>query len=167
MRIAVVGSGISGMSSAWLLSRDHTVDLYESNDYLGGHTCTVDLTVDDARFPVDTGFQVFNNRTYPNLIRFFRELEIEWMESDMSFSVQVPAHDIEWSGTSIDTVFAQRKNIANPTFLRMLADVVRFSHDANRLLADPVVDDLTLGELLAREGYSLSLIHISEPTRRS
>ncbi len=154
MRIAIVGSGISGVSAAWLLSKDHTVDLYEANDYLGGHTCTVDLTVDGVTFPVDTGFQVFNARTYPNLIRFFRHLEIDWTESDMSFSVQVPAHGIEWAGSSIDSVFAQRRNIVNPAFLKMLADVVRFSHDADRLLADPTLDELTLGELLAREGYS-------------
>jgi predicted NAD/FAD-binding protein len=154
MKVAIIGSGISGVSSAWLLSHEHTVDVYEAAGYLGGHTCTVDLTVDGVTFPVDTGFQVFNQKTYPNLIRFFRHLEIDWTQSDMSFSVQVPAQGIEWSGSNIDTVFAQRKNVANPKFLRMLADVVRFSRDADRLLADPAVDELTLGQLLDREGYS-------------
>ncbi len=154
MRIAVIGSGIAGIGSAWLLSPDHEVDIYEAADYLGGHTCTIDATVDGVTFPADTGFMVFNKRTYPNLIRFFRELGVEWSESDMSFSVQVPAEDIEWAGTSLDSVFAQRKNLANPKFLKMLADVVRFSHDADRLLADPSIDNLTLGQLLEREKYS-------------
>lgn len=153
MRIAVVGSGIAGTGSAWLLSPHHTVDLYEAEEQLGGHTRTLDITVDGVTFPVDTGFQVFNRRTYPNLIRFFQHLDIEWTESDMSFSVQVPAENIEWSGTNLNTVFAQRKNLANPRFLKMLADIVRFSKDADRLLADPSVDDLTLGQLLDREGY--------------
>jgi len=153
MRIAVIGSGIAGVGSAWLLSGEHEVDVYEAADYLGGHTCTLDLTVEGVTFPADTGFMVFNRRTYPNLVRFFERLDVEWTESDMSFSVQVPAHGIEWSGTSLDSVFAQRKNITNPKFLRMLADIVRFSKSADRLLADPSIDDLTLGELLAREGY--------------
>ncbi len=153
MRIAVVGSGIAGTSSAWLLSQDHTVDVYEAEDYLGGHTCTLDVTVDGTTFPADTGFMVFNDRTYPNLIRFFERLDIEWTESDMSFSVRIPAENIEWSGHTLDSVFAQRKNIANPKFLKMLADVVRFSRDADRLLADPTTEELTLGQLLDREGY--------------
>jgi len=153
VRIAVVGSGIAGVGTTWLLSGDHTVDLYEAEPRLGGHTYTVDLSVDGVTFPADTGFQVFNARTYPNLIAFFEQLGIEWMESDMSFSVQVPAEDIEWSGSNLNTVFAQRKNLANPRFLKMLADIVRFSADADRLLADPSIDELTLGELLEREGY--------------
>lgn len=153
MRIAVIGSGIAGTGSAWLLSREHTVDVYEAADYLGGHTCTLDLTVNGVTFPADTGFMVFNERTYPNLLGFFDLLGIEWSESDMSFSVHIPAENIEWSGSNLDTVFAQRKNLINPKFLRMLADIVRFSRDADRLLADPSVDDLSLGELLERENY--------------
>jgi predicted NAD/FAD-binding protein len=153
MRIAVVGSGIAGTSSAWLLSQDHTVDVYEAEPRLGGHTCTLDVTVEDTTFPVDTGFMVFNDRTYPNLVRFFERLDIEWAESDMSFSVKIPAEGIEWSGHTIDSVFAQRKNLVNPKFLRMLADVVRFSRDADGLLADPTTEELTLGQLLEREGY--------------
>lgn len=156
MRIAVIGSGIAGLGSAWLLSREHAVDVYESADYLGGHTRTLDVSVEDTTFPVDTGFMVFNERTYPHLIRFFSELGIQWSESNMSFSVQVPSEGIEWSGTNLDSVFAQRKNLANPRFIRMLADVVRFSRSADRLLADPSIDTLTLGELLEREKYSSS-----------
>jgi len=154
VRIAVIGAGIGGVSSAWLLSRAHTVDIYEAEPQLGGHTRTLDLTAGGVTFPVDTGFQVFNRRTYPNLIRFFDHLGIDASDADMSFSVQVRDEDIEWSGDSLNSVFAQRKNIVNPKFLRMLSDVLRFSKDADRLLADPTTAELTLGQLLKREGYS-------------
>jgi len=130
------------------------VDVYEAGPELGGHTHTIDVPHASGSFPVDTGFMVFNRRTYPNLIRFFEHLGIEASDADMSFSVKVRDEDIEWSGTSLNTVFAQRKNIANPKFLRMLTDVLRFSRDADRLLADPTVAELTLGQLIAREGYS-------------
>ena len=154
MRVAVVGAGISGISAAWLLSPEHEVDVFEAEPRLGGHTLTIDVDTGDGPFPVDTGFQVFNRRTYPNLLGFFEALGIEAVNADMSFSVQVRDADIEWSGTSLDSVFAQRKNLANPRFLRMLTDVLRLSHDANRLMADPTVAELTLGEVLKREGYS-------------
>jgi predicted NAD/FAD-binding protein len=154
VRIAIIGAGIGGISAAWLLSPEHDVDIYEAEPRLGGHTCTVDVDCGDGPFPVDTGFQVFNRRTYPNLTRFFECLGIEATDADMSFSVQVRDADIEWSGTSLDSVFAQRKNLANPRFLRMLTDVLRLSRDADRLLADPTVAELTLGQLMKREGYS-------------
>lgn len=154
VRIAVVGSGISGTGAAWLLSPEHTVDVYEGESWLGGQACTVDISVDDRTFPVDAGFMVFNERTYPNLIRLFAHLGVDHKDSDMSFSVQVADSGVEWSGTSLDTVFAQRRNLTNPAFLKMLADVVRFSHDAERLLRDESLETMTLGQLLAREGYS-------------
>jgi predicted NAD/FAD-binding protein len=154
MRIAVIGAGIGGVSAAWLLSPVHEVDVYEAEAELGGHTKTIDVDCGAGPFSVDTGFQVFNRRTYPNLTRFFERLGIDAADATMSFSVQVGDAGIEWSGTSLDTVFAQRKNITNPRFLRMLADVLRLSRDADKLLADPTVADLTLGQLLAREGYS-------------
>ncbi len=158
MRIAVIGAGIAGIGSAWLLSPQNTVDVYEAEDRLGGHAYTVDLTVEGTTFPADSGFQVFNNRTYPNLIRFFDILGIEWTETDMSFSVQVGTEHIEWSGTNLNTVFAQRSNIVNPKFLSMLAGVLKFSRDADRLLADPEIDTITLGQLIEREGYSAAFI---------
>ena len=154
MKIAIIGSGIGGISTAWLLSPSHEVDLYEAEPWLGGHTRTIDVDCGAGPFPVDTGFQVFNRRTYPNLTRFFEHLGIDATDADMSFSVQVRDAGIEWSGTSLDTVFAQRRNVANPRFLRMLSDVVRLSRDADRLLADPTVAELTVGQLMRREGYS-------------
>lgn len=154
MKIAVVGGGIGGISTAWLLSQENEVDIYEADDRLGGHTCTIDVDCGSGPFPIDTGFQVFNRRTYPNLTRFFQHLGIEAADADMSFSVQVRDAGIEWKGTNLDTVFAQRKNLTNPKFLRMIADVLRLSHSADRLLADPTVAELTLGELMRREGFS-------------
>ena len=154
MRIAIIGSGIGGISTAWLLSPSHDVDLYEADAQLGGHTRTIDVDCGAGPFPVDTGFQVFNRRTYPNLTRFFEHLGIDAADADMSFSVQVRDAGIEWSGTSLDAVFAQRKNLTSPRFLRMLSDVLRLSHDAERLMADPSVAELTVGQLMRREGYS-------------
>jgi uncharacterized protein len=153
MRIAVIGAGIGGLGSAWLLSQQHTVDVFEAEDRLGGHAKTLDLTVEGVTFPADTGFQVFNSRTYPNLCRLFERLGVSWIETDMSFSVQVAAENIEWSGTNLNSVFAQRSNVVNPRFLSMLAGILKFSHDADRLLADPDIDTMTLGELIRREGY--------------
>ncbi len=150
----MIGAGIGGVSAAWLLSPGNHVDVYEAADRLGGHTLTLDVTARGRTFPVDTGFMVFNRRTYPNLIRFFERLGVDAADAEMSFSVQVRDEDIEWSGKSIDSVFAQRKNIGNPRFLRMLRDVLRLSNAADRLLADPSVADLTVGQLLRREGYS-------------
>jgi predicted NAD/FAD-binding protein len=132
-RIAVVGSGISGLSVAHALADEASVVLYEADDYFGGHTHTVDITLDGVTHGVDTGFLVFNERTYPNLIRLFGELGVETALSDMSFSVQVPDIGLEWSGSSLDTVFAQRRNLARPAFWRMLFDVLRFNRLATAM----------------------------------
>jgi uncharacterized protein len=153
VRIAVVGTGIGGVASTWLLSQVHDVDLYEAEAVLGGHTHTLEVETAGLHFPVDVGFMVFNRRTYPNLTRFFETLGVQASDATMSFSVQVRDENIEWSGSTLNSVFAQRRNVANPRFLRMLTDVVRFSRDADRLLVDPSVAELTLGQLLEREGY--------------
>ena len=153
MKVAVVGSGIAGLGAAWLLSPVHEVDVFESEDRLGGHAHTQTVHVGGTAVAADTGFMVYNERTYPNLIRFFERLGVTCSQSDMSFSVQCPDEGIEWSGSGIASIFAQRENIANPVFLRMLVDIVRFSRMAERLLADESVDALTLGELLDREGF--------------
>lgn len=140
MKIAIVGSGISGLAVAHALRGQADITLLEAGDYFGGHTHTVDLTLDGPAGPVthgiDTGFLVFNERTYPQLIKLFAELNVATARSDMSFSVQVPGARaggaLEWSGSSLNTVFAQRSNLANPRFMRMLRDVLRF----NRLATD-------------------------------
>ena len=133
-RVAIIGSGISGLAAAHALQGKANITLFESADYFGGHTHTVDVTLPGAQGPitygVDTGFLVFNERTYPNLIKLFADLGVETAKSDMSFSVQVPRADdqpLEWSGSSLSSVFAQRKNLLNVKFLRMLKDILRFN----------------------------------------
>jgi predicted NAD/FAD-binding protein len=140
MKIAIIGSGISGLGAAHALRDQADITLYEAGDYYGGHTHTVDLTLPGQSGPVthgvDTGFLVFNERTYPQLIKLLDDLHVPTERSDMSFSVQVPGAQgqsaLEWSGSSLNTVFAQRRNLINPRFLRMLRDVTRF----NRLATD-------------------------------
>ncbi len=141
MKIAIVGSGISGLAVAHTLRDQADLTLFEAGDYFGGHTHTVDLTLGGPNGPVthgvDTGFLVFNERTYPQLIQLFADLGVATVKSDMSFSVQVPgAHAggaLEWSGSSLNTVFAQRDNLTHPHFWRMLRDVLRFNRIATRL----------------------------------
>jgi predicted NAD/FAD-binding protein len=142
-RVAIVGSGISGLAAAHTLQGLADITLYEAGDYFGGHTHTVDMTLPNAQgvptaFGVDTGFLVLNERTYPNLLALFSALEVPIAKSDMSFSVQVPGAGrggaaLEWSGSDLSSVFAQRHNLANPRFLRMLADIVRFNRVVTRL----------------------------------
>ncbi len=133
-RVAVIGSGISGLAAAWQLSAQHSqvaVTLFEAGSHFGGHANTIDLTLDGVTHGVDTGFLVYNERTYPRLIRLFDELGVDRAASEMSFSVQAPYADgrpgLEWSGSSLDTVFAQRSNLLRPRFWGMLADIVRFN----------------------------------------
>ncbi len=136
MKIAIIGSGISGLGLAHALRGQADLSLFEAGSYFGGHTHTVDLSLPTSTggsqtFGVDTGFLVFNERTYPQLIQLFADLQVPTARSDMSFSVQVPGANgqrpLEWSGSSLNTVFAQRRNIFNPSFLRMLRDVMRFN----------------------------------------
>ena len=132
-RVAVIGSGISGLSVAHALSAQAQVTLFEAGDYFGGHTHTVDITLGGVTHGVDTGFLVFNERTYPHLIRLFGELQVPTALSDMSFSVRVPDIDLEWSGSNLDSLFAQRRNLVRPAFWRMLADLMRFNRIATAM----------------------------------
>lgn len=152
-RIAVIGSGISGLASAWLLSRAHDVVLYEAGNYLGGHTNTVDVRLDGVVHPVDTGFLVYNNQTYPNLIAMLAELQVASYSTDMSFGVSMENGKLEWAGTSLDSVFAQRSNLLSPTFLNMLKDILRFNKAAPEYLQRTLQSCASLGELLKEERY--------------
>ena len=155
MRIAVVGSGIAGLGSAWLLRKQgHAVTLFEANDYLGGHTHTVDVTLDGVTAPVDTGFLVFNDRTYPHLVALLDELGVKSAASEMSFSVRIDARKLEWAGTSLATLFTQPGNAFRPAYWRMLADVMRFNRDTTAMIARSAVWSVSLGEYLDAENYS-------------
>jgi uncharacterized protein len=152
-RIAVVGSGIAGLSAAWLLSTQFQVTLFEAEASLGGHTHTVDVTLEGRTHPVDTGFLVFNDRTYPHLNALFKHLGVRYAQSDMSFSVRIDHSDIEWAGTNLSSVFADRRNLLRPDFLAMLRDIVRFNRRASELARNDAIPDCTLGEFLDNENY--------------
>ncbi len=152
MRIAVIGSGIAGLASSWLLSRRHEVTLYEANDYLGGHTHTHDIELDGRHYAVDTGFIVHNPRHYPLLTQLFDELGVATQDTTMSFSVHSAASGLEYNATSLDALFCQRRNLLSPRFLGMLHDLARFYREAPALLegADP---GPALGDWLAERRY--------------
>jgi predicted NAD/FAD-binding protein len=134
MRIAIVGSGIAGLGSALLLSRQgHAVTVFEGEREPGGHSHTVDVTLGGSSFPVDTGFLVFNDRTYPKLVRLFDELGVDSVPSDMSFSVRNDRAGLEWAGTNLTTLFVQPRNMLRPAYWRMLRDIVRFNREATSL----------------------------------
>jgi predicted NAD/FAD-binding protein len=156
-RVAVVGSGIAGLATAYYLSPTCRVTLFEADQRFGGHAHTVDLTIDGVRHGVDVGFLVFNHRTYPGLTRLFAELDVAVASAEMSFSVQVRSQGLEWGGRNLDSVFADRRRLASPGFLRMLAEIVRFNRLATAMAergdaADPSAQ--SLGEFLDRQRFS-------------
>ena len=153
-RIAVIGAGISGLASAWLLSQRHVVTLYEAGDYLGGHTNTVDVTLDGVCHPVDTGFLVYNTHTYPNLTALFAHLGVASVETEMSFAVSLEEPAIEWAGSSLATVFGQKRNLLRPDFWRMLADILRFNRESVAWIEQHPDYGGSLREFLAAGRYS-------------
>ena len=157
MKIAVIGSGISGLSCAWLLSRQHNVTLFEKDDRFGGHSHTVTLEGTHAPIAVDTGFIVFNERTYPNLTAFFKYLGVAVSDTDMSFGVSLDNGKTEYSGTDLDGLFAQRLNLINPKFWRMIVDILRF-YKASQEWQKRIGPGTTLRQLLKRQGYSQTFI---------
>jgi predicted NAD/FAD-binding protein len=162
-RVAVIGSGIAGLATAQALAAEAQVTLFEAGAWFGGHTHTVDVTLPTGAGPVthgvDTGFLVFNERTYPNLIRLFADLQVPTAPSDMSFSVQVRRPDggggLEWSGCDLNTVFAQRRNLLNPRFLGMLRDLLRFNRVTTAIAERGQDAELSepIGDFLDREGF--------------
>jgi len=150
--IAVVGSGIAGLSAAWLLSQRHDVTLFEAASWVGGHSHTVDT----ATGPVDMGFIVYNEQTYPNLTALLRYLDVPTQASDMSFAVSLDGGRLEYAGTSPDGLFAQRRNLVSPRFWSMLRDLLRFYRTARRDL--PALGDVTLAEYLAHNRYGRAFI---------
>lgn len=153
MRLAVIGSGISGNACAWALSARHDVILYEKEPRAGGHSATVEVTYDGQRMAVDTGFIVYNELNYPNLVALFQHLEVKTEASDMSFAVSVGGGALEWSGTSIAALFAQKRNIVRPRFLRMIREILRFNRECVADLDAGRLGGLSLGDYLASRGY--------------
>lgn len=153
-RIAVIGAGVSGLSAAWLLSQHHHVTLFEAGDYLGGHTHTVDVDLEGQTCPVDTGFLVFNDKTYPNLIALFARLGVDSIATEMSFSVSLENPDLEWAGSNLATIFGQKRNLARPQFWAMLADILRFNRASVAWLAGQPDSDQTLRTFLTDGRYS-------------
>ncbi len=152
MRIAIIGSGVSGNVCARLLSSEHDVHLFEAKDYLGGHTNTIHASAFGKSLAIDTGFMVFNHRTYPNFVRILKALGIPERNSDMSFSVRCERTGLEYQGSSLNGLFAQRGNLVRPRFYRMLRDIVRFNRESPELL-ETEDDHLTIGEYLDQERY--------------
>lgn len=154
-RIAIIGTGIAGMGSAHFLHRHHDLALFEANDYVGGHTNTIEAVEPGSLrlVPVDTGFMVYNEVTYPLLTRLFAQLKVPVKKTAMSFSVRDDLTGLEWNGSSLNHLFAQRKNLLNLRFLKMLAAVNRFNKEAVAALDDPETAGITLGEYVRRRSY--------------
>ncbi len=154
MRIAVIGSGISGMAAAYYLSRKHEVSLFEKEDRLGGHTHTVIVESSRGPLPVDTGFIVHNDRTYPNLVKLFAELGVETQPSDMSFGVSCRRTAFEYSSRGLNGFFAQRSQIFRLDQYRLFREIVRFNREAPKLLDQPDAETLALADFIRQGGYS-------------
>ncbi|NWO06058.1 MAG: FAD-dependent oxidoreductase [Alteromonadaceae bacterium] len=154
-RIAVIGAGVSGLTAAWLLSEKHDVELFEAGDYAGGHTNTEQVEAGGRTWPVNTGFIVFNDWTYPGFIKLMDRLGVASEVSDMSFSVDCHNSGLQYNGTSLNTLFAQRKNLFKPAFLKMIREILRFNRESRAdLAAGDIPGGETLGQYLDRNGYS-------------
>jgi len=156
MKIAVVGSGISGLSAAYYLSKKHHVDLFEKDDYFGGHSHTIDILINEKKISLDIGFIVFNYKTYPNLINFFNENQVEIEKSDMSFSVDVKGTTFEYCGKGLKGIFAKKTNLFNLEFLRMFYDIISFYKRCDKI--NEYSEKITLGQFLSKEKMSKSFI---------
>lgn len=157
MKIAIIGSGISGLSCAWMLHRqspDCAISVFEANPTLGGHTATVDVSLDGRDYAIDTGFIVYNSRTYPHFIALLNELGLQGQPTEMSFSVRNPLTGLEYNGHTLNTLFAQRRNFFRPKFWRFLREILRFNTLCKQRLNNPNNNEVTLGELLDQNQFS-------------
>ncbi|MFT5782256.1 MAG: putative NAD/FAD-binding protein [Pseudomonas sp.] len=159
MKIAIIGSGISGLTAAYLLNRNHQISVFEASDWVGGHTHTVDVQVDGRLYAIDTGFIVFNNWTYPNFIKLLDQLGVAYQPTEMSFSVCDPESGLEYNGNTLNSLFAQRSNLLSPVFWGMLRDILRFNREAvNDLEQGRIASDVSLGNYLEQHGYGQRFI---------
>ena len=151
MKIAIIGSGISGLTLAHHLHQQHDITVFEANSHIGGHTHTHTIDLFGQNYQVDTGFIVFNDRTYPNFIQMLDELKVPWQPSQMSFSVRNEATGLEYNGTTINSLFAQRNNFLKPSFYGMIKDILRFNKQSLSLLESG--DEISLGDYLTKNNY--------------
>ena len=159
MKIAIIGSGISGLTAAYLLNRQHDISVFEASSWVGGHTHTVDVQVDGRHYAIDTGFIVFNDWTYPNFIELLKQLDVGYQPTEMSFSVCDPVSGVEYNGNTLNSLFAQRRNLLSPEFWGMLRDILRFNREAvDDLQQQRVASDLSLGDYLEQRGYGQRFI---------
>ena len=160
-KIAVIGSGISGISASYFLSSKYDVHLFEKNNYLGGHTRTVKVPT-DKELPIDTGFIVFNDSNYPDLIKFFDHLDVQTMNSDMSFAVSDINYNIEYAGKNLKSLFAQYKNIFNINFLKMIYEIYRFYKLCKNTNLDKITNNYTIEDFIHKNNFSsyLQKLHI-------
>ncbi len=157
-RIAIIGAGISGLVSAFLLQRRHDITLFEAADYAGGHTNTVDVHGPDGNHAIDTGFIVFNPESYPNFVRLLEQLQVESQKTSMTFSVSSARSGLEYGGGGLQRIFAQRRNLLRPAFHRMLVEIRRFYREAPELLEGDGQQSTTIGEYVERKGFSRMFI---------
>jgi predicted NAD/FAD-binding protein len=157
--LAIVGTGIAGMGVAHLVQKDYAITLFEKNSYVGGHTNTVFVEEGERSVPIDTGFMVFNHVTYPHVLRLFRQLEVPMKKTDMSFAVRHSPSDLEYSGTGLNGLFRQRRNLMNLGFIRMLLAIDRFNSDAIEILQDPRYDQWTISDLVEARDYGEDFFH--------
>jgi uncharacterized protein len=155
MKIAIIGSGISGLTAAYYLNKSHEIFVYESSPVIGGHTATIDVELEGRKYAVDTGFIVYNDWTYPNFIRLLKQLNVETQTTSMSFSVANDINGLEYAGSSLSTLFAQRRNLFKPSFWRLLKDIMRFNRQSlDDLESGNISEDLTLQQYLDDNNYS-------------
>ena len=157
MKLAIVGTGIAGMTAAHVLHRDHDLTIFEAGSHIGGHTNTVDVNLQGATYAIDTGFIVFNDWTYPNFMARLDRLGVASQPSDMSFSVRCEETGLEYNGTTLNSLFAQRLNLLRPSFYRMIRDILRFNRESLDLLDEPGPGP-SLGAYLEQNRYSPTFI---------
>jgi len=160
MKFAVVGSGISGLSMALILSQDHEVILYEVDDRFGGHSNTIEVNYNDKKISVDTGFIVFNKLNYPNLVKLFKFLSVDYQDSDMSLSIDHQKNNIEWSGQDIKTIFAKKKYFGNLKFLFAVLQILIFNFHVKYILNYKNIENISLKEWLKKKFYSKSFLEL-------
>ena len=159
-RLAIVGTGISGLACGYFLQQEFDIQLFEKNSHVGGHSLTIDVVDNSVKIPIDMGFMVFNRQTYPNLFRLFQELNVPIKNADMSFSVQHFPLGIEYCGSSLNQLFAQRKNLIRPKFWRMLLQINRFNKEAVATLQSGEFDSFTLAEYVKEKKYGDDFLNL-------